>query len=180
MPRRKRSKKWISWLIILALLIAAGVVCYFVWDNYFNDKKQDNDIKTETSEQIKEEKKSEEATINEGNEEDGQKVKQYEGENPNKASELSGVITYAGVVDGKVMIRVNIDQYLEEGRCTLNILNGSEVVYENTTNIMGSATTSTCEGFDLSASALSSGAYKVLIKIETNDKNGTIEGSLNI
>ena len=38
--RRKRSKKWISWLIILALLIGAGVVCYLVWDSYFRDKTE--------------------------------------------------------------------------------------------------------------------------------------------
>ena len=35
--RRKRSKKWISWLFLIILAAAAGVVCYFVYENYFKD-----------------------------------------------------------------------------------------------------------------------------------------------
>ena len=179
MPGRKRSKKWVSWLIILILLIAAGVVCYLVWDNYFNNKKDDN-VTTETSEQMTEEKKTSDAAVDNEDEDEGQKVKQYEGESPNKANELSGVITYAGVVGDKIMIRVNIDQYLEEGTCELNITNGGQVVYEEAVNIVGSATTSTCEGFDFSSSTLGSGNYGIIIKIETNNKSGVIEGSLDI
>ena len=41
MVRRRRSKKWISWLLILILAIAAAVMIYLVWDNYFRDKKDE-------------------------------------------------------------------------------------------------------------------------------------------
>ena len=183
MPRRKRSKKWISWLIILVLLIAAGVVCYLVWDNYFNDKKDDVMKPTDTSEQAKDEKNSREemgADETGGEESDDKKVKQYEGEDPNKAEELSGVVTYAGVVSDKIMIRANIDQYLEDGTCSLNLLKDGQVVYEDTARVVGSATTATCEGFDIAATRLGSGNYDIVIKIETNEKTGTIRGNISI
>ena len=183
MPRRKRSKKWISWLIILILLIAAGVVCYLVWDNYFNDKKDDAVTPTDTSEQVKDEKNGEEEIRTDetnGEESDDKKVKQYEGEDPNKAEELSGVVTYAGVVSNKVMIRANIDQYLETGTCKLNLLKDGQVVYEDTARVVGSAATATCEGFDIPSTKLSNGNYEIIIKIETNEKTGTIRGSINI
>ncbi|MBR0372400.1 hypothetical protein IJH72_00435 [Candidatus Saccharibacteria bacterium] len=184
MPKRKRSKKWVSWLIIFALLIVSCVIAYLVWDNYFNDKKNGGRDELETSE-VTEEKKEEVEYINgkeaieENEEEDDKKVKQYEGEDPNKAEELSGVITYAGLVDSTVMIRVNIDQYLGGGTCTLNLINDGSVVYEDTANISSSASTSTCEGFNVPAGGLS-GGYDIVIKIESGGKHGTIKGEVGV
>ncbi|MBQ3352794.1 hypothetical protein IJG89_00355 [Candidatus Saccharibacteria bacterium] len=181
MPRRRRNKRWIWRLVFLVLLIIAAVVCYLVWDNYFNDHK-DNDTTTETSEQIEMEGNGE--TTIEGSEEEtdneGKKIKQYEGEDPNGAEKLSGVVTYAGAAGEKVLIRVNIDQYLENGKCILNIINDRQVVYEDTVNIIDSATTSTCEGFDIPSTELSNDSYEITIKIESSGKTGTIKGNLSI
>lgn len=178
MPRRRRSKKWISWLIILILLIAAGVVCYLVWNSYFNDSKMDGQGGTEVSSEVKEETGTTDG--NEEVEDDEKKVKQYEGDDPNNAEELSGAVTFAGVVDEKVMIRANIDQYLGDGSCKLSLMNGESVAYEETTRIVSAASTATCEGFDISLDGISEGSYKIIIKIEANGKNGTIEGTLDI
>lgn len=178
MPRRRRSKKWISWLIILILLVAAFVVVYLVWDNYFNDNKdKSGEVGEESS--VQEERDSGEETKND-DEEDDKKVKQYEGDDPNDADELSGVVTYAGVVDGVVMVRANIDQYLGGGSCKLSLLSGETVVYEETANIASAASTATCEGFDISAKQLNTGDYKIIIKIEANGKTGTIRGEISI
>ena len=181
MPRRKRSRKWISWLIILILLIAAGVICYLVWDNYFNESKEDKSVTTDTSEQIEEENKE---VISEDEksevDSDEKKTKQYEGEDPNKAEELSGVVTYASVVGDKVMIRANIDQYLESGTCRLSLEKNGQVVYEDVAGISSSATTATCEGFDIPTTKLGGGNYNIVIKIEANEKTGTIGGNFDI
>ena len=181
MPRRRRSRKWISWLVILVLLIVAGVVIYLVWDNYFRDKGEETQ-EPETSEQIEEDtnRGDEEYIEDDDEEEDSKKVKQYEGVNPNKAEELSGVVTYAGVVDGTLMIRANIDQYLGSGDCKLNILSGETVVLEEVANIASSASTSTCEGFDIPANKLRSGNYKIKISIDSGGKTGTINGEISI
>ena len=179
MPRRRRNKRWISWLIVLVLLITASVVCYLVWDNYFNDKKDVDLSKPKIIEELEEE-----ADITEEDkvvEEDDKKVKQYEGEDPNKTEELSGVITFAGVVDEKVIIRANIDQYLNEGTCKLNLIgNGGVVAYEDSANVMSSASTATCEGFDMPLNRINDGDYRIVIEIKANEKTGTIEGTLEI
>ena len=177
MPKRKRNKKWIHRLIFLVLLIAAGVICFLVWDNYFNDQKDDERTETETSEQVEDEVIVEDDEVIKG---DDKKVEQYDGEDPNEAEELSGVVTYARVVDNKVMIRVNIDQYLSGGSCKLDLMSGGTVVYQDVANIVNSASTATCEGFDFSLSELSSGTYEIIIKVETSDKMGTIRGNLEI
>ena len=168
MPRRRRSKKWVSWLIILILLIAAGVVCYLVWNSYFNDNKTDEQGGTEVSSEV--EKEANVANGDEAAEDDEKKVKQYEGDDPNNAEELSGAVTFAGVVDGRVMIRANIDQYLSDGSCKLILINGDSVAYEETTKIVSAASTATCEGFDISLNDISEGSYKIIIKIEANGK----------
>ena len=179
--RRRRSKKWISWLLILILLIAAVVVCYLVWDNYFNDNKPKED---EDSSQVEEEEKTEEEGEPEveeevkTSEEDDKKVKQYEGEDPNEQVELSGSVTYAAFLNNNVTIRVNIDQFLDEGNCELNIVKNNEVVYNENARVINSASTSTCEGFDFYSPAVTPGKYGIVIRVTSGEKTGLISGVL--
>ena len=133
MPRRKRSKKWISWVVIAILLVIAGVVVYFVWDGYFRDKGDktaggdtsdkssivdDNTNKSESATDAAEE------SLDMGVTDDDVLV------NPtNEYENLTGVITYAGVSGSEFLVRTSIDQYLTDGACELTILQGGEVVY---------------------------------------------------
>lgn len=178
--KRKRSKKWISWLIILILLIAAGVVVYLVWDNYFNEKKSIGE-QAETNQVEK--KQEEKRGVNDGvsdDDDDEKKVKQYEGEDPNKKAELTGVVTYAGVNGDKLTIRVNIDQYVGEGTCGLSLKRGGGDIYNAEARIVDSATTATCEGFDVPLSGLGSGDLAIVIYISSGDKTGEIKGEVRI
>lgn len=175
MARRKRNKKWICWLILLA---AASVVAYLVWDSYFREKDDGAEISQKTL--VQEENKPVESSKNDDGAEDEKKVKLYEGEDPNELEGLSGVITYAGAIDGVVMIRVNIDQYLGGGSCVLSLLNEGVTMYEEVANIVSSASTATCEGFDIPVDQLSNGEYEIVIKIESNGKTGTIGGKVTI
>ena len=178
MPKRRRSKRWISWLIFLVLLIVAGVVCYLVWNNYFNDNKKDGQGGAEISEEAEE---GNNIVKSDGiDEDDEKKVKQYEGNDPNEAGELSGVVTYANVMDDKVTIRVNIDQYLSDGSCELSLMSGDFVAYEETTKIVSAASTSTCEGFDISLSKIGRGAFSIIIKLSADNKTGVVKGEVSI
>ena len=182
--QRRRSKKWIYWLILLVLLAVAGIVIWRVWDTYFKDKNSEVDNTVEVTDVVEVEEESNYndngnvETVSEGVEK--KKVVQYEGEDPNEAEELSGVITYAGVNDGKLMIRVNIDQYLADGQCELTLARGGANIYSSIANIVGSATTSTCEGFDVGVSELGSGGLEINIKISADGREGTIRGEASI
>lgn len=188
--RRKNRKKWIFWLILLVLLVAAGVVAFLVWNNYFRNKADVN--RTEDKMEIVEKKEDNKDTSNTemsngDNKEyrdeaekavEEKKVVPYEGEDPNVNKELTGVVTYAGVNGDALMIRVNIDQYLDSGVCELS-LQGSGM-YSDTANIVGSASTATCEGFNVPMGELGPGAYQIVIRVSSGDKSGTIRGTVDI
>lgn len=179
--RKKRGRKYISWIIILILLIVAGIIVYLVWNNYFNEEKKDENDKQELSVVIEEKD-----IIGEENKKEEQKVEkeevvQYDGKNPNMTSGLTGVITYAGVVSEKIVIRVNINQYLSDGKCVLKILNGKdEIIYSDEAKIVSSASTSTCEGFDILKAEFEEGTYSIIVDLNTNEKKGTISGEVTI
>ena len=183
--RRRRSRKWVSWLVFLALIIAAVVVCYFVWDAYFRDKKGDKpveDAKTSTKVEKEEEAKKEEKEQEEKKEEvvEKEKVVQYDGGDPNDLAELTGVVTYAGVVGENLMVRVNIDQYLSGGSCVLSVRRDGAEVYGEEVPIVDSASTATCEGFNVPVSRLGSGAAEIVIKVQSGEKSGVISGRAEI
>lgn len=182
MTKRRNNNKWVFRLGFLMLLMIAGVICYLVWDNYFNDKKI-NDEKSQ--EQVVEggetiEEKQEEEQQENIQEEDEKKTKQYEGEDPNKRNELSGSVTYAEKMDNRVVIRVNIDQYLGDGECELNLVNGNTVIYNKTVKIVSAASTATCEGFDIPASNIGAGDYTILINLSSDNKKGVIKGEIKL
>ena len=179
--RRKRSKSWISWLIILILLIAACVMVYLVWDSYFNDDKEKPQV--DETEKVEEKTEPVEGEFEPEAEKVEQKeeIIQYDGENPNQGSDITGVVTYAGVSGGKLMIRVNINQYLSGGSCALRLLFENDVVmYSDTASVVDSASTSTCEGFDVPTAGLSSGNYKIIINVDSGAKTGVINGEVNL
>lgn len=183
MVKRRNNHKWVFRAVFLILLIIAGVICYLVWDNYFRDKKIDDN--KESQEQVIEDKettgeKQEEEQQESGQEDDGKKTKQYEGDDPNLKEELSGSVTYAGKLDNRITIRVNIDQYLGDGECKLNLMSGDAVAYSETTKIVSAASTATCEGFDIPSSSVGAGNYTILIDLSSGGKKGTIRGEIKL
>ena len=90
------------------------------------------------------------------------------------------MVTYAGVVDDKLMIRVNIDQFLADGSCELKLVRNNSTIYNSTANIFADVSTSTCEGFDVPVSGLGSGNTNIEIQLKSGDKSGIIRGEVNI
>lgn len=178
--RRKRSRKWISWLVLIILAVLAGVVCYFVYDNYFRTEEKPAEETSVTETKAEDEGAGEETIEEASAAPEKEKVKQYEGEDPNTTEEITGVITYAGVSGEKLMIRVNIDQYLSGGSCALSLLKNGATVYTDTAGISGVVETATCEGFDVPTSALGTGEIEIIITVSAEGKGGTIKGEAKI
>ena len=179
--RKRKSKKWISRLFFLLLLIAAVVMCYFVWDAYFKDKgpKQPKPAEqSQTTEEGPEEKPKEKEEETEEPEEKP-KVPQYDGDDPNTANELTGAITYVGVTNGYLRIRINVDQYVTGG-CNIILTRGGTQIYSDYANLITSASTSTCEGFDIPTSDLGTGITGIRITISSGVKTGAITGEVTL
>ena len=184
--KRKRNKKWIYWVVMVGLFVVAGVVVFLVWNSYFRDDKKDKQNEPEVGQVEKKEFVEEVENVG-GDEKDEaekaveqKKVEQFDGEDPKVAEELSGVVTYAGVVDGKLMIRVNINQYLDGGECRLTLMRGGANIYSSIVEIVGGASTASCAGFDVVAGELGTGAIEINIKLNSGERSGTIHGEGNV
>ncbi|MDO5480117.1 MAG: hypothetical protein Q4F58_00375 [Candidatus Saccharibacteria bacterium] len=183
MPKRKRSFRWVKWILFLILIVAAIVVVVLVKNNYFSDKKQDNPQQSEstskTEDQKPEEKPSEDSKEGEDSKPE-EKAPQYEGDSPNKSENLTGLITYADVINDELTIRVNIDQFLQSGNCNLTMSRNGVTYYSQSVGIQESVTTSTCDGYKIPVSELSKGDFQVEIDLESEGKSGKITGRVRI
>lgn len=110
--------------------------------------------------------------------EDSKNFRQYEGPDPNSLEELTGNISYKGIIDNQLIIRVNIDQFTS-GNCDLILTAGDQTITRHT-GIINNASTSTCNGFDIPASEISSGTWQIRIDLSSNDKKGTITGEISL
>ena len=187
MTKRKNKKKGLYWLCFFVLLAIGVAVCYFVWDGYFKKDKElinDNVNDISTRQENKKEKTDSEqnklAKQDIKNDAQKEEIVQYEGNDPNEAPTITGVVTYAGVSNNTLMIRVNIDQYLESGSCVLSLLDSGNVMYGDSANVVDSASTATCEGFNIPLSEIGGGDLKINIEVFSGDKSGVISGEVNI
>ena len=180
--RRRKSQKWIIGGLILVLLVAVGVGAAVIWNNEHQESKQEDKTEMTKEEKAEDAEKKDSETEEEYSERmaEQKKVKQYEGEDPNKAEELTGAITYAGVNNGVLMIGMNIDQFLSEGNCTLSLMRGGDVIYSADAKIIAEVSTSTCDGFNIPVSGLDSGPTEIVIKLSAGGKTGAIRGEVDI
>ena len=187
--RRRKQRRLVTTIGFLFLILLAALVCYLVWDSYFRDKSDEGESEEPKTEQVIEDKtKKEEEPKEQPKEEveskeeveDEKEQPNYDGENPNRAEALTGVITRAENMGEQVVIRVNIDQYLGEGECRLNLKEDGEIVYSGTASIVGSAATATCEGFDVPVAEIGGGNFEVEIVVNSGDKSGVISGEVGV
>lgn len=182
MVTRRNNRKKLWWGGGILIVIVAVVVVVIVVNKNRElepvkkqEQKQDQII--ESTEKENESKGLEEQNLEELKKED---IKQYDGESPNKAEALTGVISYAGVVGDALIVRTNIDQYLAEGSCTLNLVQNDSTVYSEVVVIESSVSTSTCNGFQIPTSKFPAGKIMVEVTLESSGKYGKIEKELNI
>ena len=180
--RQRKNRKWIIGGLILALLVITGVGAAVIWNNEHQSAEQADEAKKADAEETKNTEKRDEETEEEYSERvaEQKKVKQYEGEDPNKAEELTGAITYAGVSNGTLMIAMNIDQFLGEGKCALSLVRNGNEIYSANADIVAEVSTSTCDSFNVPVGSLGGGATDIIIKLSSGGKTGTIRGEVNI
>lgn len=108
------------------------------------------------------------------------KAIQYEGEDPNKLPELTGVITMKDVSGGILTVMSSVDQYLE-GICVITLRNANaEEVYKASSDLKPDITTSYCEPFAISINNLPSGRYQIELELSGDNKTGLISDEVNL
>ena len=104
---------------------------------------------------------------------------QNEGTDPNTLENITGAITTSRVSGEKFILRLSIDQFLTTGTCSLKMTSG-DLVYSTSAPIIADASTSTCEGFDIPISALSSGRWVYVVDFTSETKTGSITGEITL
>lgn len=102
---------------------------------------------------------------------------QYEGENPNRANDLSGTITYTSYNDGVLAVGTMINQYLSQGTCDLKLTGSAGNVYTASSEIVAAASTSAC--YDLRLN-VPQDTYQIEITLSSDSKQGTITGEVSL
>ena len=182
----KQNNNLIKYLLLFGLLIAAGVISFFVARTFFTKKdmgEPDNGNKSGVVEGgkggVEKPKYESEPNTTEENLEN-KEIVQYDGEDPNASESLTGVITYSSINDGVFTLRVNIDQYLTEGVCNIYLTQNETTLYSSSAAIIDAASTSTCEGFDIDITDEMSGDIQILIDIISGDRVGQITGGVSL
>lgn len=173
--KRNKNKKWIYWVLILVLLVAAGAVAYLVWDNYFRDKGE-NTEKVEISERAEDEQVVTEeisdeirAKIELLDEKEGPDVVNYE-------PTISGVITYQAVENDKFSLRIAIKQPIDsDGACRLSITLGATEKYNNLVLMRANSDYYSC-AFDVPLSGFSEGKYDFEVSLQAESQSGSLRG----
>ena len=166
-------------ILTFIVVIIIGIVIGINNTNNTNDGYNNESEKTEQKDETKQEEKTESEKKDEevANQ---QKPVQYEGNDPNESEELTGVVTYAGVNDGVLMVRVNIDQYITGGVCNLTLERGGDTIYNSIASLIGDVSASTCEGFDIPVGGLGGGKTNIIINLNADGRTGTIRGEADI
>jgi hypothetical protein len=90
------------------------------------------------------------------------------------------VITSVNQSSGTVYIRVMIEQITSAGTCTLSMSNGSGNTYTATSSVQSMASSSTCEGFNIPTSKLTTGDWSIKITYTNDSSSGSATGSVTV
>lgn len=169
--RKRNSLKLIVPLTIMVILLV-GWLYYahsskmwpFLQDKSTNqpDSTDTIDYKTPSSEQS----------------EEGESIKQQAAEkieptSDDKTAEDSIPITITSVQPGStVYIRTVIGVVSSSGTCELSMVGPNGKTYTATSGLQAMASSSTCKGFNIPMSELSSGSWQIDISVTTNSKTG--------
>lgn len=178
---KKIPKKPLLITTVVVVLLVASVLTYvyafngniFGWNNQKTSSNEtpSTNLNTPTDEQIKA-----------GNDIKNENVKKTD-ENTNtpptpssnpgsNKQDVEVIITAANQNSGTLQIRTQISRVVNTGQCTLNLTKSGKTVTK-TADVQALATTSTCKGFDIPVSELSTGSWNATLTYESDTLSGT-------
>lgn len=179
-PLYRRPAVIISCVIILAIVVALTIWAFSAFFSHDSSSPSPNPGSSETN------KPSAGKTLDSDSEsdkpaEEPARPPQYEGEDPNELSGLTGSITLNTHDASTLTVAVSIDQYLvHPGTCQLRLLQNSQVLRTAEAQAVADVTTSGCGPFQVPISGLPPGKYQLEITISGDGKTGLVTGEVQI
>lgn len=185
-PHRRKSHRVVWSIFFIALIAIATIILINVFQPLHSENTQPTDNTTSESSSttdVKGDSKSSDNSSNDSKDLDplikDKTPTQHEGASANASDSLTGSISYTDISSDKLTVRINIDQFLEDGTCVLHLLQDQNDYFFEA-NITLSASTSTCRGFDIDTTGLPSGNYDLRIDLSSGDKTGIINGKVTL
>lgn len=185
--QRKSKKPYILIAIVIATVVA-GLAWYYATSNSSTEDVQETSSQEKgrsvTSQENKGRDDSDLATDkNTGQSVEHEREKElpqlYEGDNANKSTDLTGVITTKSVTGGNLIIRNTINQLVGTGSCKLTLTSSGQTITRSV-EIAQNPSSSTCAGFDIPVAEIGQGQWSIQIDITSGDKRATLKDTVNI
>ncbi len=177
--KKKQSEGPKFGYIFLILVFVAGIT--FLGLSIFMPKKSndDNDLSTAINETERKDNPDTEAQNNTDNPD--KTPKKYEGDDESDETKINADISTNEISNGKYILRVTIYELLGEGTCKLHMetQNGDSVDRSAKIEAIG-PDSSSCDGFDIATSGISSGTYNFSVTMTSGSKTGTVKGVIKI
>lgn len=184
--KNRLSKKVLVSILVLITIFAACSVLYLL-----SIKQSDSTENNTSTYQSKDTKSAEDdnasntvkpvagSTSENGHEAEKDIRPNYEGDDINSSDSLTGVINYSGVAGDKLIIRTTINQTITSGSCHLTLTKDGKSVSRHS-GLIQNPSSSSCEGFDIPVSELSTGDWNVSIKVTDDNRSGQINGTARV
>lgn len=160
--------------IIIAIVVLASIATYAVF-SYINQKNNSNITQQKKSpEEIDYNKPTTEQQAA-GAEQKNQAQTQSQSDKtpmPNNNGKVTVTIPSINTSDGQVRISTLIEAVTDTGNCILTLSKDSAVVTKQS-GIQAGPSSSTCKGFTVSTSELSTGQWQATVQVQTGDKTGS-------
>lgn len=195
---KKSNKKKLAIIAAVVLVVALGGSATALVINNNSRKeaektsqKSDNDksdVKTDSTKNTTDKsteatKEDDSSSIPKSSEGDGKTPKQYEGEDVNKQSGLTGIVNYKAVNDGVLSIRATIDQTINNGNANLKLSGPNGQSYSASSSLTKSPSGASFVGFDVTLSKLGnkkSGSWTIEIDVTSGSKSGQLKDNINL
>lgn len=178
----ERKNKNTSKIFIVAILIAAllAVGGFWIYLTYFTNDSSSSDATKKSSDISADQEPVNETNLAPAKGGNSNETEKNEADNSNSASPnpLSASITSAAQNGGTLQIRTLIEKVTSSGTCTLELSKtGSNTITKNA-SVQALSSSSTCAGFNIPTSELSSGTWRISITITSGDDEAHLTESV--
>jgi len=168
-PRKQNRKKWLTASIVTFVVLAALATVYVLF--FYRRDAPQNQETPEPQPTVNYNPASSDQTS------DGNTTKEKIAESSKESSidttsTVTVVITSAQSSGQNFMVRTTVDTVNSTGSCTLTMKDTSGHSYQATAQVQALASSSTCQGFTVPLSSLSSGTWNVTIKYTDGSTSG--------
>ncbi|MBQ3325637.1 hypothetical protein IJG79_00590 [Candidatus Saccharibacteria bacterium] len=183
---RHRFSSRVAAIIIGVLVVAGGVFAFLYFVRPFEQKAEgNNEIISRSSDDVgkssgsaeplgkeskskQEERESEKGTLN------------YDSSSLEDLEELSGIINYAGISEGKFLINATIyQQFGDDGTCEISLVGPTGRKLGGTVATEAGPASTFCS-YSIPNSGIESGKWQITVYVQHNDESGTLKTEVEL